>query len=257
MQGAIELINRNVDDIFIKYALHPNQNYSDPRHVPVSIDKTPTEDMDTPHYWLLLKIWSTLYQGTFYHWLLLKIWGDDYNLTFDGIRSLDGSNAGIPTLPPETGVWYFARGLKSSSCTSEADLLKALYIAALGDPKWAEPIIKGTLVDVPGVREKVSEWKDDFAGYSDEWKHLAAYNLITLGEANFRDKELVELSLLALADFYDPASPEKRVLYFALISGDLDKKGKLPGYSLIYRAGSSITARNPLPWLFRKTTDRR
>ena len=167
--------------------MYPDQGYYSPRGIPTSIDKIPTSDMDTPHYWLLL-----------------KIWGNGYNLTFDGRRSLDGSNSGVPTLPPGTGEWYFARGLKSRSSTNESDLLKALYIAAVGDPAPVEPIINGTFMDAPGVREKVREWKEkyNFAPHSDEGNHLLAYNVNILRKADFRDKELVELSLAMLDELF-------------------------------------------------------
>lgn len=97
--------------------------------------------MGSPHYWLLLKIYED----------------DDYNFFATDVGD---PGLGVPPPPyPPSGVWFFAKGLRDNNPDSEADLLKALYIAALGDPKWAEPIINGTFMDVPGVREKSGSGK--------------------------------------------------------------------------------------------------
>ena len=229
MQGAIDLINDNVDDGLIMYAMWPVQEYYDPRGVPTSIDKIPREDMDTPQYWLLLKIWN-----------------NSYNSTFEGERFLDGSNAGIPTLSfdDNKGVWYFARGLKSGSSTNESDLLKALYIGATGSPDGAEPIINGTFMDVPGVREKVREWREEFnfAPHSDEGNHLLAYNLNILRNADFRDKELVELSLGLLGNFFrDVNLSEKERIYGEYIVTDLMRRDKLADYHISYPETNTIS----------------
>ncbi len=240
MQGAIDLINDNyvndesVDDVLIDYAMYPDQGYYSPRGIPTSIDKISSEDMDTPHYWLLLKIHAD----------------DDYNFFADedGDPGLD-----VPPPPsPPSGVWYFARGLRDNSPDNESDLLKSLYVGATGSPQGAEPIINGTFMNASGVREKVREWKEkyDFAPFSDEGNHLLAYNVNILRNVDFRDKELVELSLLTLADFYDRTnSPERRSLYRAWVIEDLTEKGKLPEYSIIERDGSIYVVRDPLPRL--------
>ena len=188
MRDVIDLINedetlrgtgRTMSE-FIKYELYPNRGISNRNNIKITTRKVPREDMRTPQYWLLL-----------------KIWGDGYNLTFDGERSLDDSNAGVPTLPPNTGVWYFARGLRSRSPDNESDFLKAWYIGATGSPEGAEAIINGTFMDVPGVWQRVRGWSEEFnfAPFSDEGNHLLAYNINILREANFRGCELVELSL--------------------------------------------------------------
>ncbi len=236
MQGAIDLINRGAFEGLIDYALYPNQGYYDPRGIPTSVRKIPRGDMDTPHYWLLLKILE----------------GDGYNIFADN----NGEPfLGVPPPPsPPSGVWYFARGLRTGSPDNESNLLKALYIGATGSPDGAEPIINGTFMNVSGVREKVREWREeyDFAPHSDEGNHLLAYNLNILREAifpnteHFKGRELVELSLLGLEDFYDEVySPEKSNIYGGRIVGDLTKKDKLPGYFMIDEAG----AESPLPVL--------
>ena len=227
MQGAIDLINRNyaddesVDDVLIDYAMYPDQGYYSPRGISTSIDKISSGDMDTPHYWLLLKIHT-----------------DDYNFfaDADGDPGLD-----VPPPPsPPSGVWFFAKGLRDNNPDSESDLLKALYIAAVGDPQPVEPIINGTFMDVPGVREKVREWKEkyNFAPHSDEGNHLLAYNVNILRKADFRDKELVELSLAMLDEFFRDFNfadyAEKEQIYGADIVWDLLKKKKLAGYHMLY-----------------------
>ena len=222
MQGAINLINRKADYGLIDYAMYPNQEISNPRNIPVTTKKIPKNDMDTPHYWLLLRI---CYPGT-----------RTYKLIFEGSHD----HLGIPTPIPGTGVWYFARGLKSRSPDNESDLLKALYIAAVGDPQPVEPIINGTFMDVPGVREKVREWKEkgltDHLDQSDEWIHLLAYHRNILTKADFRDKELVELSLgMLMESFRDHsfADEEKNHIYWQIVSKLLRMK-KLSGYDIHY-----------------------
>ena len=139
--------------------------------------------MWTPQYWLLLKIYE----------------GDDYNIFAD---EFGNPGLGVPPPPPSPlAGWYFARGLRDNSPDNESDLLKALYIAATGSPEGAEPIINGTFMDVPGVRERVREWKrNGQTVHSDEGEYLVAYSLNILREANFRDCELVELSLGVLGE---------------------------------------------------------
>ena len=229
MQGAIDLINDDVFEGLIDYAMYPSQEYSDPRGIPTSIRKIPREDMGTPHYWLLLKIYE-----------------DNYNYYAD-----EGGNPGMGVPPPPyppSGVWFFAKGLRENNPDSESDLLKALYIAAVGDPQPVEPIINGTFMDVPGVREKVREWeKNNFAPHSDEGNHLLAYHVNILRKADFRDKELVELSLAMLDDYFSDinfADAEKRRLYGADIIVDLMYKKKSAGYHIDYPAGG--TFREPL-----------
>ncbi len=236
MRDVINMINAGKGRNHLDYALFPNQEISNLRNLPIMTDKIPKDDMGTPQYWLLVRIDNP---GT-----------RSYNLLFDGRHD----HLGVPPLSPHTGVWYFARSLKSRSSTNESDLLKALYIGATGSPQGAEPIINGTFMNVSGVREKVREWREeyDFAPHSDEGNHLLAYNLNILREAifpnteHFKGRELVELSLLALEDFYDEVySPEKSNIYGGRIVGDLTKKDKLPGYFMIDEAG----AESPLPVL--------
>ncbi len=234
MQGAIDLINDDVFEGLIDYAMYPSQGYSDPRGIPTSIRKIPREDIGTPHYWLLLKIYE-----------------DNYNYYAD-----EGGNPGMGVPPPPSppsGVWYFARGLRDNSPDNESDLLKALYIGATGSPQGAEPIINGTFMNVPRVREKVREWRErnQLSSDLDEEEHLLlAYNLNVLRAVRFRDEELVELSLLALEDFYDGVrAPSKSDIYGAEIIADLTRRDKLPRYSIIERTGSSFVVTSPLPVL--------
>ena len=234
MQGAIDLINDDVFEGLIDYAMYPSQGYSDPRGIPTSIRKIPREDMGTPHYWLLLKIYE-----------------DNYNYYAD---ESGNPGMGVPPPPyPPSGVWFFAKGLRENNPDSESDLLKALYIAAVGDPAPVEAIIDGTFMNVPGVREKVREWreKNQLSSNLDEEEHLLlAYNLNILRKANFRDKELVELSLLALEDFYDEISaPSKSDIYGAETIADLTRRDKLQRYSIIKRTGARSVVTNPLPVL--------
>ena len=229
MQGAIDLINRNyeddesVDDVLIDYAMYPDQGYYSPRGIPTSIDKIPTSDMDTPHYWLLLKIYNT----------------DDYNVFADA----DG-NPGLSVPPPPyppSGVWFFAKGLRENNPDSESDLLKALYIGATGSPQGAEPIINGTFAQVPGVRERAEEWRrrsPNPNAWSDEGANHYAYLLMTLVDTNeeFKDRGLVELSLGILPEFYaDTIGPnnEKGLIYMAGIAFALTTKDRLAGYHIV------------------------
>ena len=145
MQEAIDLINSNyadndsVDDVLIDYAMYPDQGYYSPRGIPTSIDKIAKSDMDTPHYWLLLKIYTD----------------DDYSFFAD---EYGNPGRGVPPPPsPPSGVWFFAKGLRDNNPDSESDLLKALYIAAVGDPTGAEPIIDGTYLNVRPVRRRVMQ----------------------------------------------------------------------------------------------------
>ena len=224
MQEAIDLINRGAFIGLIHYALYPDQGYSDPRGIPTSVRKIPTRDMDTPHFWLLM-----------------KIYGNGYNRFFDGTRDLDGSNAGIPTLPPNTGAWYFARGLKSRSSTNESDFLKALYIGATGSPDGAEPIINGTFAKVPGVGERAEQWRRNSPrpdALSEEGANYYAYLLMTLFDTNeeFKDRELVDLSLGMLPEFYaDTMGPdsERGVIYRGGIAFGLTEEDRLAGYHII------------------------
>ena len=233
MQGAIDLINDKVFSGLIDYAMYPNQGYSSPRGIPTSIEKIPRTDMGTAHYWLLLKI---------------------YDIGYNYLADETGDpGAGVPPPPyPPSPVWFFAKGLRKNNPDSESDLLKALYIAALGDPKWAEPVINGTFMDVPGVREKVTEWKEkhNFAPYSHEMNHFLAYNLNLLRKADFRDKELVELSLLALRDLFNNGHEKENV--YSRIVEDCADRGKLAGYIIITRDGSSWTTTYPVTRIFRQ-----
>ena len=211
--------------------MYPDQEYYDPRGIPTSVRKIPIRDMDTPHYWLLLKIND-----------------DGYNYYADEIGN---PGLGVPPPPsPPSGVWYFARGLRNRSPDNESDLLKALYIGATGSPEGAEPILDGTFMRMQSVRDTVRKWKEEhnFAPYSDEGNHLVAYNLNRLREANFEDNELTELSLLALAKFYNEVNaPEKMRIYIGEITRDLTEGGKLPEYSIIERSGSRVSVTSPLP----------
>ena len=229
MQGAIDLINDNyvndesVDDVLIDYAMYPDQGYYSPRGIPTSIDKISSEDMDTPHYWLLLKIHAD----------------DDYNFFADedGDPGLD-----VPPPPsPPSGVWYFARGLRDNSPDNESDLLKALYIGATGSPDGAEPIINGTFMNVPGVTERAEEWRRSSPNpnaFSDEGANHFAYLLMTLVDINeeFIDRELVDLSLGILPEFYaDTIGPnsEREVIYRGGIAPRLTREDRLAGYHIL------------------------
>ena len=135
-------------------------------------------------------------------------------------------------------MWFFAKGLRDNNPDSESDLLKALYIAAVGDPAPVEPIINGTFMEAPGVRGKVREWKEKgLIVHSEEGEHLLAYHLLNLlRKADFRDKELVELSLAMLDElFRDLNFAEKKQIYVNIV-GDLLRKKKLAGYHIQYPA---------------------
>lgn len=140
MKRAIDLINNDIDSGLIDYALFPLQEYYHTRGTPTSIRKIPRDDMGTPQYWLLL-----------------KIYGYDYDSYFHGTAygTSDKRNRGVPTLPPGIGEWYFARGLTHRSSTNEGDLLGALYIGAVGDPRGAAPIGDGSYLTMPAVRDRV------------------------------------------------------------------------------------------------------
>ena len=220
MQGAIDLINRGAFGGLIDYALYPNQGYSDPRGIPTSVRKIPRDDMDTPHYWLLLKI----HEGRAYN-LIANEFGDP--------------GLGIPPPPyPPSGVWYFARGLRTGSPDNESDLLKALYIGATGSPQGAEPIINRTFMNVPGVEERAEEWRRSSPNpnaLSDEGANHFAYLLMTLVDTNeeFIDRELVDLSLGILPEFYaDTISPnsEKGLIYMSGIAFRLTREDRLARY---------------------------
>ena len=237
MQGAINLINRNyaddesVDDVLIDYAMYPDQGYYSPRGISTSIDKISSGDMDTPHYWLLLKIYNT----------------DDYNVFADK----DGNpGRGVPPPPyPPSGVWFFAKGLRDNNPDSESDLLKALYIAAVGDPAGAEAIIDGTFMDVPGVRERAEQWRRNSPrpdSLSEEGALHYAYLLKTLVDTNedFVDRELVDLSLGILPEYYHDQrrqnSNEMNSIYKGGVASELVRAGRLAGYH--YRTNNNTTS---------------
>ena len=138
MQDAIDLINAGVFSGLIDYALYPRQGYSSPRGIPTSVDKIAKSDMDTPEYFLLLKIW------------------DPESYIFRPGPDVFGSR-GVPSPLPGTGEWYFAKGLKFDSSTNENDLLNAFYIGAVGDPAGAEPIIDGSYLKLRPVRRRVMQ----------------------------------------------------------------------------------------------------
>ena len=223
MQGAIDLINEDENlrgtgrtmSQFIEYALYPNQGISNRNNIAITTRKVPREDMRTPQYWLLLKIYR----------------GRAYNLI---------AGRGVPPPPPSPlAGWYFARGLRDNSPDNESDLLKALYIAATGSPEGAEPIINGTFMDVPGVRERAEVWRRNSPrpdALSQEGAYHLAYLLMTLVDRDeeFGDAELVDLSLGMLPEYYldrrRQKSEEMNSIYKGGVASRLVRAGKLACY---------------------------
>ena len=229
MQDVVDLINEDENlrgtgrtmSQFIQYALYPDQGISNRDNIAITTRKVPIEDMDTPHYWLLLKIYPR----------------NVFNNSAD-----DNGNPGVGVPPPPSppsGVWYFARGLRDDSPDNESDLLKALYIGATGSPEGAEPIINGTFAEVPGVRERAEEWRRSSPNpdaLSEEGANYYAYLLLTLVDTNeeFINRELVDLSLGMLPEFYNDIggnnSEEKELIYRGGVASSLTEADRLAGF---------------------------
>ena len=196
------------------YAMYPSEGYYSPKGIPTSIRKVPRAHMRTPQYWLLLKAADAA-------------WGNPIGYT--SLSEMNGSRD-IPPLPPDTGVWYFSRGLRTKVekdyigvanyyrwverwlPESEWDLLRALYMGATGDSGGAEAIIDGSYLKMSAVRRRVMQLMQ--TGGVPQGRE-AVYKLAYLYETlcrecepgryapNFHteDRNLVELAAGALSKF--------------------------------------------------------
>ena len=230
MLDAIDLINAG-NNRMVSYALYPSEGYYSPRGIPTSVRKVPREDRRTPQYWLLLKL-------------------VDVALNYVNYNSLADENGGegIRPLPPNTGVWYFSRGLRiktekdnigvanyyryvdSWQAENEFDLLRALYMGASGDPGGAEAIIDGSYLKMPSVRRRLMQM---MGGEGMPRGREAVYKLAYLYETlcpqcapgtyapdfQTEDRNLVELAAGALSKFN---RHPYRVLYENLAGADCE-----------------------------------
>lgn len=169
------------------------------------------QQFQTPQYWLLLKLIAPRNP---------EVYDDIFNMK--EIRGITNR----PTNKNNLGVWYFGRGLVSQNSSRESDLLKALYIGATGSENGANAILTGSYMRMPNVQSKVKEWKDkyNYAPFSDEGNHLGAYLKLTIKQ--IKDKELVALTLLALAEHY--ASNERKNVMIS-VTDNFVKMG-MPNY---------------------------
>ena len=212
MLDVVDLINSGNRRMY-EHAMYPAQGYSSPRGIPTSTKKIPRADRRTPQYWLLLK-------------------AADVAMNHVSYNSLSDENGGygVQPPPPDTGVWYFSRGLRitterryigvaryyrlvdSWQAENEFDLLRALYMGTTGDPGGAEAIIDGSYLKMPSVRRRLMQMMD---GADLPKGREATYKLAYLYETLCRqcipgayapdfqteDRNLVELAAGALSKF--------------------------------------------------------
>ena len=213
MRNAIDKINSYVkynerDESDIEYILFPNAR---PRGT-VDSNKIAREMMGTPQYWLLLRCWLNDDMGV-------------YKAIFEGTNV----SKGVPPLQKGRGVWHFARALSTVATHSiEADLLRALYIGANGEPNGAEPIINETYQNIHAVQRKVKEWENKgYTPFSTRGNELLAYLFLTI-TSRLQDQNLLAISSMMIGDYYEKVkkNQEKSDIVFGMITKKLLTENK-------------------------------